>query len=423
MKLLTTSRPVDVEITPPPSKSITHRALIAAAMCPGRTRLENPLDAEDTRLTASALARLGAKVRRSSSAWWEVGGWPEGRPPAAGPPLVRLQLGNSGTSLRLLMPVAALGARSTLFDGRPRLRQRPVAPLADALRSCGVRVDEQGRPGCPPVIVRGPLAGGTIRIDAGTSSQFVSGLLLAAPGAPGPVTIEVERLSSRPYVDLTLGVMADFGIDVERDGAVRFRVAPAAYRSPGRYRIEADASAAAFLLAAGAVTGGRVRVTGVGTDSRQGDRRFLGYLAAMGCATAEGPDWLEVTGPPTRGIEADLNEAPDLVPPLAAVALMAPAPSRVSGIAHLRHKESDRIAALASEAAKLGGDVEAGEDFLAIRPAVLRGGVVAAHDDHRIAMALAVIALAVPGVELDDPDCVGKSYPRFFDDLQAMIDA
>lgn len=423
MRLFTTSRPIDATVTPPPSKSITHRALIAAALSPGRTRLENPLDAEDTRLTAAALARLGAEVRRSSSAWWEVEGWPDGRPPATGAPQVRLQLGNSGTSLRLLMPVAALGSRATLFDGRPRLRQRPVDALLAALRGGGVQIDEQGRPGRLPVTVRGPLGAGKLSVDAGVSSQYVSGLLLAAPRAGGPVTLEVERLASRPYVDLTLAVMRDFGVEVQRDGDHRFEVAPAAYRSPGTYVVEADASAAAFLLAAGAVTGGRVRVHGVGVDSCQGDRRFLSYLAAMGCTTQEGSDWLEVRGRPVRGIEVDLNDTPDLVPPLAAVALVAPGVSTMTGIAHLRHKESDRIAALQSEAMKLGADITAGEDSLSIRPTPggLHGAAVVAHDDHRIAMALAVVALTVPGLELDDPACVGKSYPHFFEDLEAMI--
>ncbi|MFQ5718930.1 MAG: 3-phosphoshikimate 1-carboxyvinyltransferase [Acidobacteriota bacterium] len=421
MKLLTAPRPIDAVITPPPSKSLTHRALIAAALAPGRTRLANPLDAEDTRLTASALARLGAGVRRSSTAWWEIEGWPDGRPPPGGPPLVRLQLGNSGTSLRLLMPVAALGTRSTLFDGRPRLRRRPVGPLAAALRSRGVQVDEQGRPGCPPVIVTGPLTGGALAIDAAASSQFVSGLLLAGPRAGGPVHVDVLCLSSRPYVDLTRDVMASFGVQVRPDDRGRFEISPATYRSPGTYRVEADASAAAFLLAAGAATGGRVRVTGVGQDSPQGDRRFLDQLAAMGCSTTAGPDWMEVSGPLRHGLTADLNDTPDLVPPRAAVALLAPTPSRRAGIAHLRHKESDRLAALAAEAARLGGAVEAGPDFLAIDPAPLHGAEVAAHDDHRIAMAMAIVALRVPGMSLDDPDCVGKSYPGFFDDLARMI--
>ncbi len=420
-------------ITAPPSKSITHRALVAAALCRGTTRVENPLDAEDTRLTASALEALGAGVERAGSVWL-VRGFPGGVPGRPGESAaagdVRLELGNSGTSLRLLLPVAALGAGAVVLDGSPRLRQRPVGPQAAALRTLGAHVEELGEPGCPPVRVRGPLAGGRATLDARASSQLLSGLLLAAPRAAAPVEIQVGGLSSRPYVDLTVAVLAAFGITVQvkesgqSDAAAGLicRVSPAEPVSPGTFVVEGDASAAAFLLAAAAVTGGEVTVRGVGEASAQGDRRMLALLAEMGCATAAGPDWLRAAGRPRRGLAADLNDVPDLVPPVVAVALHAPGPSRLTGIGHLRLKESDRLAALAGEAGRLGGRIAAGEDSLEVSPAPLHGGAVSACGDHRIAMAQAVAALPVAGdVFLDDTASVAKSWPAFFEDLAALL--
>jgi 3-phosphoshikimate 1-carboxyvinyltransferase len=441
VRLPRATRPVRGKISPPPSKSITHRALIAAALCPGQTRIENPLDAEDSRLTAAALGRLGAGIRYEESCW-TVDGFPGGRPgelPAAGragesaggsripaqagddvSPL-RLELGNSGTSLRLLLPVAALGSSPAILDGVERLRRRPVGPLVDSLRPLGANVDYLAAEGCPPVRVQGPLNGGETILDASQSSQYLSGLLMAGPRMAAGVRVRVTALSSEPYVELTRAVLARFGVPVERSETDRFRVAPGEPVSPGRFRVEADASGAAFLLAAGVVTGGRVCVRGVGADSLQGDRVFLDYLARMGCRTESGPDWLAAGGLPVRGVEADLNATPDLVPPLAAVALFAPGPSRLTGIGHLRLKESDRIAALAAETAKLGARVEQGADFLALTPSSLTGAEVSAHGDHRIAMALAIVGLVVEGLELDDPDCVAKSYPGFFDDLSRLL--
>jgi 3-phosphoshikimate 1-carboxyvinyltransferase len=320
-----------------------------------------------------------------------------------------------------LLPVAALGDRPVILCGSERLRQRPVGPLAEALGALGAGVEFLSTPGNPPVRVQGPLAGGKTALDAGQSSQFLSGLLMAAPRTAAGIQVHVTALSSRPYVDLTAAVLAAFGVEVRQPAPDIYSVAPGQPVSPREFRVEADASAAAFLLAAGVVTGGRVRVEGVGSASVQGDRVFLDLLARMGCATASGPDWMAATGVPRRGLEADLNETPDLVPPLAAVALFAPGPTRIMGIGHLRLKESDRIAALAAESAKLGADVEEGPDFIAFRPAPLHAARVAPHGDHRIAMAMAVAGLGIGGLELDDPGCVAKSYPGFFKDLDRLI--
>jgi 3-phosphoshikimate 1-carboxyvinyltransferase len=453
MRLPVASGPIHGGITPPPSKSITHRALIAAALCGGETRVVNPLEADDTCLTATALERLGARVRREEAAW-TVTGFPAGRPApdpdglsgesGHGQPdrdtrahrdgvlsgtagirpdeeTVRLELGNSGTSLRLLLPVAALGDRPVILDGVERLRQRPVGPLAVALRALGAGVEFRSAPGYPPVRVRGPLAGGGTALDAGQSSQFLSGLLMAAPRTAAGIKVRVTALSSRPYVDLTVAVLASFGVEVSQPDRDTYHVLPQEPVGPGECRVEGDASAAAFLLAAGVVTGGRVRVEGVGSASIQGDRLFLDLLARMGCGTESGPDWMAASGPPTRGLAADLNDSPDLVPPLAAVALFAPGPTRITGIGHLRLKESDRIAALAAETAKLGADVQEGDDHIAFHPARLHAARVASHGDHRIAMAMAVAGLAIGALELDDPACVAKSYPGFFRDLELLI--
>ncbi|MFQ5669358.1 MAG: 3-phosphoshikimate 1-carboxyvinyltransferase [Acidobacteriota bacterium] len=413
-------QPVQAEVTPPPSKSITHRALIAAALCPTPTRLLNPLEAEDTRLTAAALRSLGASIAHST-AEWKVRGFPGGLPgrEPSGPEPV-LHLGNSGTSLRLLLPIAALARQPFILDGVPRLRQRPVGPQVRALEELGARIRWLGRPGYPPVEVCGPLAGGTLTLDAGASSQLLSGLLMAAPAASGGVEVHLTALSSGPYIDLTRSVLAAFGVRIQvlRPGVYRCR--PSRPVSPGQFRIEADASAAAFLLAAGVMTGGRMLVRGVGADSLQGDRVVLDLLARMGCRTASGPDWMEASGPPRAGLVADLNATPDLVPPLFAVALFAPSSSRFTGIGHLRLKESDRIAALAAEAARLGARVIEERDALGLEPARLSGAAVSAHADHRIAMALAVVGLGLPGMHLDDPGCVGKSYPGFFRELAVL---
>jgi len=438
MLLPRSTGPIRGKVTPPPSKSITHRALVAAALSPGTTVIENPLEAEDTRLTAAALTALGASVTYAGGAWTVTG--PVARSDVGSDP-VTLDLGNSGTSLRLLLPVAALLGRPVILDGSARLRQRPLGSQVAALRALGARVTELGAPGCPPVRVCGPLRGGEVEVDAGASSQIVSGLLLAGTGLSSPLMVRATALSSRPYVDLTVAVMEEFGYRVEGLGNAAWKIGPAAQGGAGKhagpdcpdpfhYRVEADASAAAFLLAVGVVTGGRVQVEGVGTASRQGDVAFVDFLARMGCEVEATSSTLAATGKPTAGLTADLNATPDLVPPLAAVALLAPTPSRLTGIGHLRVKESDRLAALASEFTRLGGDVRAEENELLITPAPLAGGKVAAHGDHRIAMALAIAALTVPGespglsgVDLDDPDCIGKSYPGFFRDLAMLLQA
>jgi 3-phosphoshikimate 1-carboxyvinyltransferase len=257
-------------------------------------------------------------------------------------------------------------------------------------------------------------------MEAGESSQGVSGLLLAGARAGG-IEILVRSLSSRPYVVLTREVAAAFGMEIDEPSAGRFVAQGRPPRPPASFRVEADASAAAFLLGAAAITSGRVRVQGVSPGSPQGDAACLALLESMGCVTRSGPDWMEASGPLRSGIEADFNATPDLVPPFAAVALYAPSSSRLTGIAHLRLKESDRIAALAAEATRLGARVETGEGELVFHPAPLTGTAVLAHGDHRIAMAMAIVALRLAGMSLDDPACVAKSYPGFFGDLERLI--
>lgn len=421
MDLPSARRPLRGSADVPPSKSITHRALVAAALADRATTLRTPLDAEDTRRTAGGLELLGAGVRTAAGEWIVTpmpGSRPTGR---ASDPAVRLEVGASGTTLRLLLALAAAGARAAILDGSPRLRERPIGAEAAALRQLGVRVRWLGQEGFPPVEVQGPLAGGTADLDAGESSQYLSALLLAAPAAAGAITVRAGNPVSRPYVDLTAAVLGDFGVPVESEPRGEWRIRPGATRSPGTYAVEGDVSAAAFLLAAGAVTGGRVVARGVGEGTRQGDVAILELLARMGCAVESGPDWLAAGGRPTRGLTADLAAVPDLVPPLAAVALFAPGPSRFSGLAHLRLKESDRIDALAREISRLGARAEQGRDFLEIRPGRMTGAVVSAHDDHRIAMAMAVAALALPGMGLDNPACVAKSWPGFFTTLRGLL--
>ena len=442
MLLSRAAGPIKATVTPSPSKSITHRALVAASLRGGTTLIQNPLTAEDTRLTAAALTALGAPVEMGDQTW-TVTGFKAGRPvplpglvPGASDPNsagsgrsalpIHLDVGNSGTSLRLLLPLAALGRVPVVLDGSSRLRRRPIGPQVAALRALGAQVDELGDAGCPPVRVCGPIHGGEVQVDAGASSQVVSGLLMAGAGLQDRLMVKALGLSSRPYVDLTSSVLGQFGFQVDEPGENAWSTRPAGHSTGPAlftYQVEPDASAAAFLLAAGVVTGGQVAISGLGTLSRQGDIAFLDDLACMGCRVAGNARSLLAGGRPTSGIQADLNATPDLVPPLAAVALLAPGPTRLTGIGHLRGKESDRLAALAGEFGRLGGNVTAGPDYLEILPAPLHSAAVSAHDDHRIAMALAIVALCVDGVDLDDPACVGKSYPGFFQDLDRLINS
>lgn len=416
------SGPIHGSLRPPGSKSITNRALVCAALARGESTLTGALESEDTLVMIDSLGRLGIRVDPSAQGrTLRVSGC-GGAIPAQG---AELYVANSGTSMRFLAALATLGRGLFRIDGSPRMRQRPIEDLLAALRQLGAEASGESPGGCPPVRIRADgLPGGRAAVGGAISSQFLSGLLMAAPYAQSPVELVVSGdLVSVPYVEMTLAVMRSFGVAVAHRGFEEFLV-PAAAEYRGRdYAVEPDASAASYFFAAAAVTGGRVTVEGLGRESLQGDVRFCDCLARMGCEVVYGPDSITVARAPERplrGIEADMNAISDTAQTLSAVALVADGPTTVTGVGHIRHKETDRIGALATELRKLGARVEEREDGFQIVPGPLHGAAVDTYNDHRMAMSLAIAGLAVPGVVIRDPGCTAKTYPEFFQDLERL---
>jgi 3-phosphoshikimate 1-carboxyvinyltransferase len=407
---------VEAVLILPGSKSYTHRALVAAGLAAGDSILTNALKAEDTELTAHALAQLGAGIDWQKTTIRVNGAGGRWRPVSE-----PIHLGNSGTSMRFFTALAALGQGAYLLTGTDRLCQRPLGELLQALGQLGVRVASERGAGCPPVIVQGGLRGGRARLSGSVSSQYVSALLFIAPLAPEGVEIEItEELVSRPYVDLTLEVMEDFGISYFREGYRYFRV-PGGQRYQARdYAIEADASSASYFWAAAAVTGGRVTISNLSPDSCQGDAAFPQVLARLGCTVESSPAGLTVQGSALHGITVDMSAMPDLVPTLAVVAAFAKGETRITGVAHLRHKESDRLAAVVTELQKMGLEAQETADGLIIVGGAPRGAAIDTYQDHRIAMSFAVAGLKVPGVVINDPGCVAKSFPDFWQYWQKL---
>ncbi|NLX49460.1 MAG: 3-phosphoshikimate 1-carboxyvinyltransferase [Methanospirillum sp.] len=413
--LLDRAGPVNLSVAAPPSKSLTHRALVAAALATGPSLLCGPLLSGDTRLTVAGLRRLGAAIEVGD----RVVGVEGTGEPLAGEDGAVLDCGNSGTTLRFLASVAALsGARVTL-TGSDRMRERPVRPLAGALGDLGASVAFPEREGFPPVEVSGPLLGGRTAMGGEVSSQFASSLLLAAPLMPEGLDLRlVSPPVSRSYLDLTLGVMARFGARTARRGYERFAVGPGPYRGTA-YAVEGDWSSASYLFALAAALGGRVTVPNLDPGSAQGDRRFVAALGEMGCRVSSGPGGVTVEREgPLRGIDVEMSSAPDTVQTLAVVAALAGSPTRIAGVGHLRHKESDRLAVTADRLRSLGAGARVEEDALVVVPGPLSGGTVDPEGDHRTAMAFAVLGLAVGRVAIEDPGCVEKSWPGFWDALR-----
>ncbi len=402
---------VEATVSLPGSKSLTHRALIAGALAGGESLVTNALVAEDTLLTAQALRKLGAGID-----WQDATVRLRGTGGRLQPVAEPLHFGNSGTSHRFFTALVALGQGEYLLTGSPRLCQRPVGELLAALRLLGVKAESQRGDGCPPVIVQGGLTGGRTRLSGRVSSQYLSALLLIGPLAPLGVEVEITgELVSRPYVDLTLEVMAAYGISYFRRGYRFFQVPGGQAYQPREYAVEADASSAAYFWAAAAVTGGRVTVANLSVDSTQGDIDFLSVLARMGCHLESSPAGLTVVGGPLIGITVDMSAMPDQVPTLGVVAAFAQGDTVITGVGHLRHKESDRLAAVATELRRMGGEVEETADGLLIRGGrPLHGAIIHTYDDHRLAMSFAVAGLKVPGVVIEDPGCVAKSFPEFW---------
>lgn len=414
------SGPVRLDVGVPGSKSLTNRALIAAALAEGQTRLSCASLSDDSRFLAEALRRAGIPVDIREDEGVLVVEGRGGAAPAAGGEFF---LGNAGTALRFFTSFLCLGRGRFRVDGDARMRERPIGGLVEALRGLGAEIAYGGAEGFPPLEIRAKgLSGGRAVVRGDTSSQFVSSLLLSAPGAAGPVEIEVAgEPTSKPYVDITLDVMRDLGVEVEREDYRRFRVSAGRRYRAGPYAIAGDGASANYFLAMAAVTGGFARVRGVGSRSRQGELGFAEVLREMGCAVAVGEDSIEVRGGPLRGVDVDMNDMPDSVQTLACLALFAQGATRVRRVANLRVKETDRIAAIAREAAKLGARVEEGPDgFTLYPPAHLKPAEIDTYKDHRMAMSFAVAAVAAPGIVIRDPECVSKSFPGFFEMLEAQ---
>jgi 3-phosphoshikimate 1-carboxyvinyltransferase len=418
LEIIPLNRPPRATVRPPGSKSITNRALVLAGLHNRRACvLRGALHSEDTEVMADGLNRLRISVRPDWPSVWVERPAGERVIPAAE---ATLYVANSGTTMRFLTAAAAAGEGKYRLDGNPRMRERPIADLLTGLRRLGVRVESERHNGCPPVTVEAHgLAGGTVSVKGDVSSQFLSALLLAAPAARGDVTLRVEsELVSQPYVAMTVALMRQWGLAVDCRGAREYRVPGQQSCGVAEYAIEPDASAASYFFGAAAVTGGEVTVEGLG--DLQGDVHFVDVLERMGCEVSHAPGRLTVRGRPLRGVDADMNAISDCVMTLAAVACFAVGPTTVRNVAHVRHKETDRLAALTVELRRLGAGVEEFADGLTITPGPLRGAAVDTYDDHRMAMSLALVGLRVPGVRIRNPGCVAKTYPHFFADLEKL---
>ncbi|MGE5193537.1 MAG: 3-phosphoshikimate 1-carboxyvinyltransferase [Deltaproteobacteria bacterium] len=411
--------PVRGTVRPPGSKSLTNRALVVAALAEGRSLLTGVLDSQDTRVMVESLKRLGIHLEHNpAEATIAIDGC-RGVPPAT---KAELFLENSGTSIRFLTALCCLGRGSYRLDGNARMRQRPIGELTAALTALGARVRCEFDNGCPPVLVESSgITGGKAQIGGEVSSQFLSALLLVAPGALQPVTIEVTgTLVSEPYAAMTVKVCEAFGVSIESPAPGIYRLRPQRYGARP-YAIEPDASAASYFFAAAAVTGGEVTVPGLSRGALQGDVAFVDVLTQMGCAVASGPDSITVKGGELHGVDVDMNAISDTAQTLAAIAPFARGPTRIRNVAHIRHKETDRVAALATELKRIGQKVEEFADGLKITPAEVAPATIETYDDHRMAMSFAVTGLRAPGIVISNPECTVKTYPRFFEDLAALV--
>ncbi len=408
----------------PGSKSLTIRALMLAALSEGPTELANVLDSDDARVMLGALRSLGVTLEDLGGQRWRVQG---GAPFAAH--AADIFVGNSGLSIRTLAAVLAFMPGTWRLHGVARMHERPIGDLTDAFASVGAQVRFEGQPGYPPLILTGRAPGAqtiSVRVKGGASSQFLTGLLQVGPlvAQHADFSIEVDgELISKPYVDMTLGLMRRFGVVVQREGYRRFVIpAGSRYRSPGAYAVESDASSASYFLAAGLLGGGPVRVEGVGEASLQGDIGFAHFLSRIGADVRWGENWIEARrSGAIRAFDEDFNQIPDAAMTAAVLALYADGPCMLRNIGSWRVKETDRLAAMAAELRKCGAMVQEGQDWLGVTPpaAVLRAQI-ATYDDHRMAMSFSLVRFAAP-VTIEEPGCTAKTYPQFFEDMAKVI--
>ena len=411
--------PPNARIDLPGSKSITNRALVVAGLADGESELAGVLFSEDTHVMMDSLQKMGVGIRqnlnRLSVSISGTGGSLE-RPEET------LWVHQSGTTARFCLPLAALCGQEVTIDGDEQIKNRPHEELCKALQSLGAQIEYLEAPNSFPLVVNGKdLQGGQISLNGGISSQFISALLLAAPCFPDQLELNIDGdLVSRPYIDMTISVMQAFGAQVQRVNDRRYVVSPTGYRN-SRYEIEPDASAASYFFAAAAISGGSITIEGLGSRSIQGDTRFVDIVEKMGAKVVRSDNALSVTGTGSLiGIDASMKEISDTVPTLAAIAPLASGPTVISDVAFIARKESDRVTALITELRKIGVQAEKTETGMVIYPGEVQKGTVHTYDDHRIAMAFSILGLVVPGITLDSPQCVAKTFPSFFDVLDQV---
>jgi len=411
--------PLNATVSVPGSKSLTNRALLIAALANGTTRLTNALFSDDSKYFAKALQTLGFDIQLDEVHHEMTVTGLGGKITAN---KAELFIGNAGTAARFLSAFLTLGNGEYVLDGEPRMRERPIFDLIDALNQLGVEIESANN--CPPVeIFATGLHGGKTKIAGNISSQFLSALLMVAPYARSPIEIELTtELNSKPYVDMTIAIMKDFGVRIERQGYECFTVHPASYKPLSTFQIESDASAASYFFAAPAICGGTVKVENISRDSVQGDIAFLDVLQQMGCTFEEIDNFIQVTGTAElRGIDVDMQDIPDTAQTLAAVAPFAASPTRIRGIASARVKETDRISATCTELKRLGVQVEEHKDGMTIYPcSTFKRSNVETYNDHRMAMAFSLIGLRFDGVTIENPSCVSKTFPNFFEVLAQL---
>jgi 3-phosphoshikimate 1-carboxyvinyltransferase len=412
--------PLDARVSVPGSKSITNRAMILAAMAQGRSVLDSVLLSDDTRYMTDALRVLGFIVEVDEQAHRITVGGRGGVIPAHGGEIF---VGGAGTVMRFMVAMVTLGEGRFRIDGNQRMRQRPIGPQLDAMQRLGASVYSERNNNCPPVIVdasRARFEGGETSIDARVSSQFVSAMLMPAPIWKAGLKLRVIGDAARPFIDMTLRLMEAWGTrnSVEADQIV---VPGDQWYRAQRFAVEPDASSASYFAAAAALIGGAVKIEGLSSNSVQGDLGFLGVLQRMGVRVTWHPDYVEVVGTgQLAGVDVAMNEMPDMVPTLAAIAPFASSPTKIRNIAFIRHHESDRIRVLATELRRIGADVSETEDGLEIRPSTMRPAPIETYDDHRIAMSFAVTGLKLPGTKIKTPGCVAKTFPDFFTRLSSL---
>ena len=415
MIAIRTKKYIKATIEAPPSKSYTNRALLIAALAKGKSIIKSPLFSDDTEYMISALNQFGVRTKRKSKdiIVYGTGGRLEH-------PKSQVFVGNAGTTMRFLTTLSCLIDGQTILTGEKRMHQRPIKDLLDALQQLGARSESNN--GFPPVkIYGGTFNGGNIKLKGNISSQYLSSILMCSPYAKHDTTINITGgMTSKPYVDVTLDIMKDFGVSVKNINYKKFAIKSGQFYRSRNYTIEGDASNASYFFAAAAITKGRIKVKNINPNSKQGDIKFVDLLKKMGCKVKKGIGFVEIQGNSLKGIDVDMNNMPDVVPTLAVTSLFSDSTTRIRNVLNLRIKETDRLRALEIELRKLGGDVKESEDGITIKRRRLHKAIIETYNDHRMAMSFAVAGLAISGVRIKNPACVKKSFPDFWKKFEQL---